>query len=135
MFSADPDAGQPVGSHHRAMVVQRVVVVDDNAPFRAAARMLLVAGGLTVVGEATTGADALTMAVAQLPDVVLLDVQLPDMDGLAVCRELSALGIPVVLCSAREHAGRLADCGALGFIRKEHLSVAEVLRLLDDTNG
>jgi CheY-like chemotaxis protein len=60
------------------MVVQRVVVVDDNAPFRAAARLLLIAGGLTVVGEAATGADALAVAAAQRPDVVSLDVQLPD---------------------------------------------------------
>jgi CheY-like chemotaxis protein len=134
-FRADPDARRPAGSHHRAMVVARVVVVDDNAQFRAAAGLLLAAGGLVVVGTAATGAEALTVATAQRPDVVLLDVQLPDVDGFTVCAELAASGIPVVLCSVRDHTGRLAGSAALGFIRKENLSAAEVLRLLGDTNG
>ncbi|WP_328615190.1 response regulator [Amycolatopsis sp. NBC_00355] len=109
-----------------------VVIVDDSTAFRLAARRLLEAGGLVVVGEAASGAQALTVAVSQRPDVVLLDVQLPDTDGFTVCRELRTSGIPVVLCSVRDHAGRAAACGAWGFIAKEHLSAARLVRLLRD---
>ena len=62
----------------------RVLIVDDHAPFRALARMLLVADGFDVVGEAVDGADALVAAHDLRPDVVLLDVQLPGEDGFAV---------------------------------------------------
>lgn len=72
----------------------RVLIVDDHAPFRAVARAMLAAGGFDVVGDVATGAAALLAAAALKPDLVLLDVQLPDTDGFVVSRALrrSAVG-------------------------------------------
>ena len=66
-----------------------VLIVDDHADFRAFARTLLEAGGFEVVGEARDGASALSAARALRPELVLLDVQLPDIDGFAVCEQLA----------------------------------------------
>jgi DNA-binding NarL/FixJ family response regulator len=81
----------------------RVLIVDDHARFRALARLLLVADGFDVVGEAGDGAQALVAARALHPDVVLLDVQLPDEDGFAVAGTLAARrpAPAVVLVSSR----------------------------------
>ena len=68
----------------------RVLIVDDHAPFRALARRVLTADGFDIVGDATDGASALDAARALRPDVVLLDVQLPDVDGFRVAREAPA---------------------------------------------
>ena len=67
-----------------------VLIVDDHADFRAFARTLLQAEGFEVVGEAPDGATALARARELKPQIVLLDVQLPDMDGFAVCEQLVA---------------------------------------------
>ena len=67
----------------------RVLIVDDHAPFRALARRVLTADGFDIVGEAADGASALDAARALRPDVVLLDVQLPDVDGFRVAQELA----------------------------------------------
>jgi two-component system nitrate/nitrite response regulator NarL len=104
-----------------------VLIVDDHPPFRAAARALLEAGGFAVVGEAADGAEALA-GVAELgPEVVLLDIQLPDLDGFAVARQLAADGFTaaVVLTSSRSAASfrrRLAANPGLTFIPKSELS-------------
>jgi DNA-binding NarL/FixJ family response regulator len=125
--------------HHRRDTIGRVtptvLVVDDRADFRAVARMMLEAGGYRVVGEAASGAEALTEAVAGRPQIVLLDVQLPDMDGFAVSRELLRLAPStiVVLCSVRDagdYGARVGDCGARGFLTKSALSVASFTRLV-----
>jgi DNA-binding NarL/FixJ family response regulator len=108
--------------------VGTVLIVDDNAPFRAVARAVLEGGGHRVVGEAGTGRDGIEAAVLLRPDVVLLDVGLPDLDGFAVCRELTA-AVPsavVVLCSVREYDDVGSRCGAAGFLAKSRLS-AEAL--------
>ena len=68
---------------------QTVLVVDDHADFRSAARSLLEAEGFEVVGEAATGADALVASARLRPDVVLLDIRLPDTDGLSVAELLA----------------------------------------------
>ncbi len=107
------------------MTGQRILVVDDHAGFRATARRWLEAEGWTVVGEASNGATAL-LAVARLhPDVVLLDIGLPDMDGFAVAERLAGDDAPdVVLVSSRDpgaYAGRIATSAAIGFIAKEDL--------------
>lgn len=106
-----------------------VLIVDDHAPFRRLARRLLEAGGFIVVGEAANGTSALA-AVAELrPQLVLLDVLLPDMDGFAVARRLAARTERplVVLTSSRdttELGVRLEEAEADGFLRKDDLSAA-----------
>jgi CheY-like chemotaxis protein len=70
-------------------VNRTVLIVDDHAPFRRMVRRLLEAGGFCVIGEAGDGASALTAAAALGPDVVLLDILLPDMDGFEVARRLA----------------------------------------------
>jgi len=113
------------------------VVVDDQADFRHVARALLEAGGFQVVGEAGSGAEALAVAVAKRPRLVLLDIQLPDIDGFAVSREISRLlpATAVVLCSVRDAADygdRVGQCGARGFLKKTSLSPAALIHLLAD---
>jgi DNA-binding NarL/FixJ family response regulator len=108
-----------------------ILIVDDHALFRSDARDLLEAAGYTVVGEAGDGAEAMLAARRLEPDVVLLDVQLPDRDGFAVAEELAAQPDPpqVVLISSREAAdygSRLQTAQAAGFIHKPDLSRARV---------
>lgn len=111
-----------------------VLVVDDHAGFRGMARVLLADGGFQVIGEAADGARALAAAAELAPDVVLLDVGLPDMDGFAVTRALRAVHATtwVVLCSVRAAAdfgSRIDASGADGFLTKSALT-ADALRAL-----
>jgi DNA-binding NarL/FixJ family response regulator len=104
-----------------------VLIVDDHDDFRVSARSLLEAEGFTVVGEAAGGPEALAEAERLAPDVILLDIQLPGLDGFAVAERLAAKGEPpaVVLISSREAASygpRLARATARGFIPKRALS-------------
>jgi DNA-binding NarL/FixJ family response regulator len=105
-------------------VGRTVLIVDDHDSFRAAARALLEAAGFKVVGEAADGTSALA-AVAELrPEVVLLDIQLPDLDGFAVAERLATDGPSVVLTSSRSAASyrrRLAISGCR-FVAKSDLS-------------
>ena len=105
----------------------RVLIVDDHVSFRALARMVLVADGFDVVGEAGDGAAAISAARDLRPDVVLLDVQLPGVDGFGVAEALSAHSPPpvVVLISSRsrtDYGHRVAESVAHGFIAKAELS-------------
>ncbi len=114
----------------------RVLIVDDHAPFRAMARRLLVADGFDVVGEAVDGASGIDAARALRPDVVLLDVQLPDVDGFRIAQALvgEPLSLAVVLVSSRagnDYPSRLTTSRALGFIAKSDLSGASLQRVLD----
>ena len=113
----------------------RVLIVDDHPGFRARARALLESEGFEVVGEAANGAEAVRAADELGPDVVLLDVQLPDTDGFAVATAVTANGgnVQVVLTSSRDGSdfGTLVgSCGASGFIAKAELSGARVAALL-----
>jgi DNA-binding NarL/FixJ family response regulator len=104
-----------------------VLIVDDNEGFRAHARALLSDVGFDVVAEAADGRTATDLARRFDPMIVLLDVQLPDIDGFAVARELvdGPNAAAVVLVSTRDAADygrRPADCGAIGFISKSRLS-------------
>ena len=110
-----------------------VLIVDDHPSFRASVRMLLECEGYEVVGEAEDGRAALTAVRELEPDVVLLDVQLPDIDGPEVAARLAAANgtsPAVVLTSSRD----LEDIGALsgvrGFIPKSELSGAALEALL-----
>ena len=82
------------------------MIVDDHASFRASARRLLEAEGFDVIGEAGDGHAAIAAAQKLQPDLVLLDVQLPDINGFEVAERLAALGLPsaVVLTSSRNAA-------------------------------
>jgi DNA-binding NarL/FixJ family response regulator len=112
-----------------------VLIVDDHAGFRRRARELLEASGYEVVGEAADGASALTEADRLRPEITLVDVQLPDLDGFAVARRLRAVGSTrtVVLISSRELAdyGSRADhAHADGFISKADLSGETLLAIV-----
>jgi DNA-binding NarL/FixJ family response regulator len=108
-------------------VATSVLIVDDHADFRAFARALLEVDGFDVIGEAHDGASALAAARSLKPALVLLDVQLPDIDGFAVCEELSgdADAPVIVLTSSRDASSyrrRLGSSRARGFIPKAELS-------------
>jgi DNA-binding NarL/FixJ family response regulator len=112
-----------------------VLIVDDNARFRARARRTLEADGYAVVGEAADGASALEAVRQHRPDVVLLDIGLPDMSGLAVAERLTQEPDPpaVVLTSTHDAADfgdRVAHCGARGFVPKAGLSGATLAAVL-----
>jgi DNA-binding NarL/FixJ family response regulator len=112
-----------------------VLIVDDHPGFRASARRMLEAGGFEVAGEAPDGAAALRANRELRPDVILLDVQLPDADGLELAAELSANGgaPAVVLTSSRaadELGAGLGSCGARGFVPKDELTADSVRELL-----
>ena len=111
----------------------RVLIVDDHPSFRACARALLEADGFSVIGEAEDGASALSAIGDLRPDVVLLDIQLPDMDGFAVLERLSSDAPPVVLVSSRDacdYDGLIRSSRARGFIAKAELSGTAIRSLL-----
>lgn len=116
--------------------MKRVLIVDDHDAFRATARRWLTAGGFDVVGEAADGAQALEAVARLRPDVVLLDVQLPDSNGFEIAARLGSNNHPppdVVLTSSREAAefGDLVErSSARGFIPKAKLSGKRLAALL-----
>ncbi len=112
-----------------------VLIVDDHDGFRESARALLEAEGFAVVGDAADGAAAVAAVARLRPDVVLLDVQLPDVDGFAVAGRLAALHEPprVVLISSRDavaYGPRLAAAPVCGFLAKQELSGASLAALV-----
>ena len=121
---------------HDLPMSRTVLIVDDHPSFRASARAMLESEGFDVVGEAADGTSALEAVEALAPDVVVLDVQLPDMSGFDVCAELERrIGATpeVVLVSSRDVSdyGELvtASC-ACGFVPKGELSGDLVSALL-----
>ena len=115
-----------------------LLIVDDHPGFRSLARRLLEAGGFEVVGEAADGHAAVAVARDLRPDVVLLDIQLPGIDGFEVAARLhdGEAGPAVVLTSTRDRADygeRVERCGARGFVPKAELSGAAVRAILGAT--
>ena len=113
--------------------VQSVLIVDDHDGFRASARKLLELEGFDVVGEADDGASALELARELEPELILLDVALPDVSGFDVAERLTDVRSKVILISSREqrdYGERLRRSGAIGFISKDRLSGAALHAVL-----
>jgi DNA-binding NarL/FixJ family response regulator len=113
-----------------------VLIVDDHEAFRASARVLLEADGFDVIGETGDRDGALEAVAALRPQVVLLDIQLPGIDGFAVAAQLAERADPpvVVLISSRDAAAygpRLQDTPSRGFIPKSELSGKVLAALID----
>jgi DNA-binding NarL/FixJ family response regulator len=111
-----------------------ILIVDDHAGFRVQARAILETDGFTVVGEAEDGTSGLRLARSLRPDLLLLDIGLPDIEGFEVARALAIDGPPpfVVLTSSREassYGPRLTNIRVLGFIPKDELSGAAIRAL------
>lgn len=116
----------------------RVLIIDDNIAFRAAARQLLERGGYVVVAEAGNGVSGIRQVTTHKPDLVLVDVQLPDFDGFEVADRLSRLDVvaKVILTSSlggSDFGALVAGSSALGFIPKAELSAAAIEALLAST--
>lgn len=112
-----------------------VVIVDDHAGFRRMARRMLEAAGFDVVGEAIDGESALSSVAELAPQLVLLDIQLPDVDGFVVAQRLAESGTSAIVIltssrSASDYGARLATTSAIGFIAKAELSGPAVAELL-----
>lgn len=117
-------------------LVTTVLIVDDHPSFRGTARALLESEGFEVVGEAADGASAIEAAESLRPDVILLDVYLPDIDGFRVAAALTRNGTPpaIVLTSsrdARDFGPLVEQSGARGFIAKAELSGATLSALVE----
>jgi DNA-binding NarL/FixJ family response regulator len=111
-----------------------VLIVDDHPAFRRSARDLLELDGFEVVGEAGDGASGLELARELEPELVLLDVALPDSNGFDVAERLAGSPSTVILVSSREQRDvgpRLERCGAAGFLPKDRLTADAVYELLE----
>ena len=117
----------------------RVLIVDDNVEFLASAQRLLEQEGVVVVGVATSGAEALQLAVEHGPDVILVDIEIGEESGFDIVDQLSAsakFGSSLVLVSAHHRddlVELLAASPASGFIAKSELTAQGIIELLSDT--
>ena len=112
------------------------LVVDDHPSFRKTARVVMRCAGFQVVGEAADGASAIESVKTLRPDLVLLDVMLPDIDGFEVAATLGSEVDPpeIVLISShdpRDFGTLIEESGVLGFISKAELSPTTLRRLLE----
>ncbi|GAA2573982.1 hypothetical protein GCM10010210_56940 [Pseudonocardia hydrocarbonoxydans] len=112
-----------------------VLIVDDQPPFRSVARTVVgLVGGWTVTAEAETGEDAVRLAADTHPQVVLMDINLPGIDGIEATRRVLAAhpAVTVVLMSsyaAADLPADAADCGAAAYLHKEDLTPAALRAL------
>ena len=115
----------------------RILIVDDDARFRALARTLLETSGYIVVAEAADGAQALAAVQRVSPDAALVDVQLPDTDGLELASRLHQTDchLRIVLTSTDPTLvapAVLAQSGAVAFVPKDKLAITDLAPLLGD---
>jgi DNA-binding NarL/FixJ family response regulator len=102
----------------------RVLIVDDQEPFRSAARLVVeLTDGFEFAGEAATGEEGVQLVDELAPDLVLMDIKMPGMDGLEATREIVSAGLPtrvVVLSTyeAEEYEHLALEAGAIAFISK-----------------
>jgi pilus assembly protein CpaE len=115
-----------------------VVIVDDQAPFRMAARAVLRrTEGFELVGEAANGLEAITVVSEKHPDLVLMDINMPDMGGIEATRRIMA-ELPetvVILCSTYDVSDLPPDAatsGARAYVHKEQLGAKVLRRLWDE---
>jgi DNA-binding NarL/FixJ family response regulator len=114
----------------------RCLLVDDNAAFLSSARTLLDRQGVTIVGTASTSAEALRLAAALQPDVVLVDIALGEENGFDLARRLvkgngAAMAVIMISTAAEsDYADLIADSPAAGFLPKAELSAAGIQRIL-----
>ncbi len=118
----------------QSAVATTVLIVDDHPSFRTVARAVLEAEGYEIVGDAASGEAGVAEALRLSPDVVLLDIGLPDMDGFDVLARIREAGVDsaVVLTSTRDasdYGSLLTESDARGFIAKSDLS-GDALRAL-----
>ena len=115
----------------------RCLIVDDSPPFISAATRLLERQGITVLGAASTSAEALQLTTTLRPDVVLVDIDLGGESGFELARQVERAGAsppPVILISSHaeeDYADLLADNPAIGFLPKTILSATAIRDLLD----
>jgi two-component system, NarL family, invasion response regulator UvrY len=115
-----------------------VMIVDDQAPFRAAARTVVsLADGFGVAGEAETGEDAVTRAGELAPGLVLMDINLPGINGIEATRRITEdrPGTVVVLMStytAEDLPADAMNCGAAAYVHKEDLFPDVLRRVWDE---
>jgi DNA-binding NarL/FixJ family response regulator len=112
-----------------------ILIVDDHPSFRASARTVLESEGFEVIGEAVDGASAISEVCRLRPQVVLLDVQLPDIDGFDVCLKITAHAEhpTVIMTSSRDGSDfgpLVSTSGASGFVPKAELSGERMQELL-----
>ena len=117
-------------------IVATIVIVDDDPRFRGIARRLLESEGFDVIGEASDGREALAVTRELEPDILLLDVQLPDIDGIEVATRLSAGvdGPAIVLTSTRDESDfgpQVEQSGARGFVPKGEISAERITSLCE----
>jgi DNA-binding NarL/FixJ family response regulator len=117
-----------------------VLVVDDQAPFRLAARAVLRRlDGFEFVGEASSGPEAIELVSALRPSLVLMDIHMPEMNGIEATRRIVSVHpqVSVILCSthdAKDLPAEAAASGAIAYVSKEHLA-ADTIRELWDTRA
>jgi two-component system, NarL family, invasion response regulator UvrY len=118
-----------------------VLIVDDQLPFRAVARTVIgLTAGFEVAAEAESGEDAVAVAAAQRPDLVLMDINLPGINGIEATRRIRAAqpDIAVILLSTYSEADLPADardCGAIAYVHKEDFGPALVKQLWQQHRG